>query len=151
MSYDSDDVNSDTEYDAAINRTTEQFKERVMQYKKYEDMISEHQEKINLIKKNKRDIEQYILNFLEKEEQDAVNLGDREYVRQVSQHKEAINMDKHIKTNVIEMLGQIYGRDKAEEKYEQFKEEADKRRKVTEKITLKTKYKNKDKGKAANK
>jgi hypothetical protein len=88
-----DDEVSQISKEATNNYVTTEFKDKVINYVKIDDLIKKKTEEIKELKSKKKPCEEYIIRFLEKQEADHVNVIGGRLVKNSSETKGALKTD----------------------------------------------------------
>lgn len=119
---------SDSETDVQ-HKVTKQFKNNVLKWVALDDAVRELRSKVKEITKEKKQFEEYILNFLVEVEEKSIAIGDGKLTRNVSKSTAALK-----KENIHKALVEITG---DSNKASAMTEHILNSRQVTERVNLK--------------
>lgn len=84
---------SDSESENTKKETSKEFKEKVVEWVKIDDKLREFKIKTKELTEDKKDLEQWILDYLEKIGEKAISIGDGNLRRNVSKTKAPIKKE----------------------------------------------------------
>lgn len=123
-----------------------EFFEKVNKYIQYDDIIKEtmmdHRKEINELKSQKKDLELYLLKYLERIEQDTINVGETDRIVKVEKQRKAPLSKEIMRCAIIEDLkkeGKIENEKEGEEIIERMFKSMENKRPVKSIVQLKRK------------
>lgn len=90
----SDDSDDDIEKEAEDLQITEEFKEQVIRYVKFDDLIKKKNEEIKELKSKRKPCEEYILKYLDREDISCIDINDGKLRKNKSETKVPLTYDQ---------------------------------------------------------
>lgn len=122
------------------------FQERVIKFIQYDDLIKEtmleHRKQINELKAQKKELELYLIEFLDEMKNDIINYGENDVIKKVERQKKApLNKEIMRKAIIEDMIKEKFIKTEAqgEKIIEKMFESMENKRPVTNIVELKRK------------
>jgi hypothetical protein len=113
-----------------------EFKQHVISFVKYDDMIRERKQEIKELTNDKKPCEEFIIKFLEAQEESAINLNGQRIIKNQSCTKTALKMDM-IKEAILDEIKKLEPEDKARERLDKIMTDMDEKRPTKTRANLK--------------
>jgi len=113
-----------------------EFKQHVISFVKFDDMIRERKQEIKELTNDKKPCEEFIIKYLESQEESAINLNGQRIIKNQSCTKTALKMDM-IKEAILDEIKKIEPEDKARERLDKIMMDMDEKRPTKTRANLK--------------